>query len=239
MRVNPLVCFGNAYDCKEAINSFNDLPCDKLRLDYVKYPLNFLQAQKFFLQHKEYTHFIYLAPDLIITKKQFIELKENIINNDYDVYGPVCNVDKGKYSNKLACCLKLPELPFHLRLYRFVDESNRLYFLEHDVKILKVKFNALAFCFIKRSILEKYSFTTLPFETDEKPIWKRKVGYACDLAFAHYCDFSDIDIIVDLRIKAEHLRYPGPLLVGKKDPKITFIRYGENKEKIEKQKIRN
>ena len=111
-----------------------------------------------------------------------------------------------------------------------MDESNRLYFLEHDVKILKVKFNALAFCFIKRNILEKYSFTTLPFQTDEKPIWERKTGYACDLAFAHYCDFFKIDIMVDLRIKANHLRFPGPLLVGKKPPKITFIRYGENKE---------
>lgn len=226
--MNPLVCFGNAYDCKEAIKSFEDLPCDKLRLDYIKYPFQFLEAQKFFLEHKEYTHFVYLSPDLIITKNQFNELKKNVINNDYDVYGPVCNMDKGKYSNKLACCLKLPQIPFHLRLYRFVDESHRLYFLEHNVKILKVKFNALAFCFIKRSILEKYSFTTLPFKTNEKPIWERKTGYACDLAFAHYCDFSNIDILVDLRIKTEHLRYPGPLQIGKKEPKITFIRHNEN-----------
>ncbi|MEE9215758.1 MAG: hypothetical protein V3U54_13465 [Thermodesulfobacteriota bacterium] len=199
-------------------------------MDYIKYPFQFLQAQKFFLEHNEYTHFVYLSPDLVITKEQFNELKENVINNDYDVYGPVCNMDKGKYSDKLACCLKLPDIPFQLRLYRFVDESHRLYFLEHDVKILKVKFNALAFCFIKRSILEKYSFTTLPVQTDEKPIWERKTGYPCDLAFAHYCDFSNIDIFVDLRIKAEHLRYPGALQVGKKEPKITFISYSENKE---------
>ena len=230
MNVNPLVCFGNAYDCKEAIKSFNELPCDKLRLDYVKYPFNFLEAQKFFLQHKEYTHFVYLSPDLVITKQQFNELKKVVEANDYDVYGPVCNVDKGKYSNKLACCLKLPVIPFQLRQYRFIDESNRLYFLEHDVKILKVKFNGLVFCFIKRSILEKYSFSTLPFQIDEKPIWESKVGYACDLAFCHYCDFSNIDILVDLRIKTEHLRYAGPLQVGKKPSKITFIRYEKNKE---------
>jgi len=38
MKCNPLVCFANAYDCKEAIESFIDLPCDKLRLDYFEYP---------------------------------------------------------------------------------------------------------------------------------------------------------------------------------------------------------
>ena len=230
MKCNPLVCFGNAYDCKEALEAFEDLPCDKLKLDYIKYPLNYLEAQRFFLEHKEYTHFIYQAPDLIVSKSQFNELKENVINNDYDVYGPVCNVDKGKYSNKLACCLKLPQIPFHLRLYRFVDESARMYFLEHDVKILKVKFNALAFCFIKRKILEDYKFTTVPYEIDARPVWERNTGYACDLAFAHYCDFSNIDIFVDLRIKAEHLRFAGSLQVGKKPPKITFISYSENKE---------
>ena len=230
MNVNPLVCFGNAYDCKSALEAFEHLPCDKLKLDYIKYPHNYLEAQKFFLQHKEYTHFVYLAPDLVITTQHFNELKKVLEANNYDVYGPVCNVDKGKYSNKLACCLKLPEMPFHLRLYRFVDESHRLYFLEHNVKILKVKFNGLAFCFIKRKILENYKFATIPYETDEKPIWERKTGYSCDLAFAHYCNFDNIDILVDLRIKAEHLRYPGPLLIGKKPPKITFIRYEKNKE---------
>jgi len=223
MKVNPLVCFGNAYDCKEAIKSFNDLPCDKLRLDYIGYPQNFLKAQEFFLKHKEYTHFVYLAPDLVISKSQFNELKKQVEAWDYDVYGPVCNVDKMKYENKLACCIKLPAIKFEFRNYRWVQEEARQYFMNAGLKTLTVKFNGLTFCFIKRRILENYTFSTLPFETDEKPIWENRGGWACDLAFAHYCDFANIQIKVDLQVKLNHLRYPGKLLVGIKPPKITFI----------------
>ena len=139
MKCNPLVCFGNAYDCEPAMTEFDRLPCDKLQLDYIKYPFNYLEAQKFFLEHKEYTHFIYLAPDLVVTPTQFNDLKKQVEDNDFNVYGPVCNVDKQKYSDKIACCLKLPKIPFGLRSYRFVAESHRKYFLEHNVNLLKVK----------------------------------------------------------------------------------------------------
>ena len=221
--MNPLICFGNAYDCKEAIQSFNNLPCDKLRLDYVSYPQNFLKAQEFFLQHDEYSHFVYLAPDLEISNSQFCHLKQQVEINDYDVYGPVCNVDRGKYENKLACCNKLPSIKFEFRNYRWVQEEVRQYFMNTGMKTHVVKFNGLTFCFIKREILENYTFGTLPFKTDEKPIWENRGGWACDLAFAHYCDFNNITIIVDLQVKLNHLRYCGPLLVGTKPEKITFI----------------
>jgi len=228
MKCKPLVCFGNAYDCKEAIESFVNLPCDKLRLDYVEYPNNFLEAQRFFLEHKEFTHFVYLSPDLVISKSQFIELKKEVEAWDYEVYGPVCNVDQGKYKDKLACCNKLPSIKYEFRNYRWVQEEARQYFLSHGIKHHKVKFNGLTFCFIKRDILKHYSFSTLPFETQEKPIWEERGGWACDLAFSHYCDYEHIIMIVDLRIKLKHLRFPGKLQVGLKPPKITFLKYDGN-----------
>lgn len=230
MKCNPLVCFGNAYDCKQTIDSFNKLPCDKLRVDYVEYPYNFLEAQKYFLEHKGYTHFVYLNPDIVITVTQFNELVKMIEVYDYDVYGPVCNVDKRKYKDKLACCIKLPSIKFQFRVYRWIQEEARQYFLNDGIKTHTVKFNGLAFCFIKREILEKYKFGTLPFQTDEKPIWEERGGWACDLAFAHYCDFEHIQIIVDLRIKLNHLRFPGKLQVGIKKPLITFIAFSKHGE---------
>jgi len=223
MKCKPLVCFANPYDCPQAIESFNNLPCDKLRLDYVKYPKNFIEAQKFFLTHKEYTHFIYLNPDIEISIIQFKELIKMVEAYDYDVYGPVCNMDKGKYIDKLGCCIKLPSIEFQTRNYRWVQEEARQYFLNEGIKTLKVKFNGLCFCIIKRQILENYKFSTLPYTTDEKPLWETRGGYACDLAFCHYCDFENIPILVDLRIKLNHLRYPGELLAGKKTAKMTFI----------------
>ena len=225
MKCKPLVCFGNAYDCKEAIESFNELPCDKLRLDFIGYPQNFLKAQEFFLSHKEYTHFIYLAPDLVISKSEFLELKEIIDDNDYDVYGPVCNMDNAKYKDKMDCCIKLPSIEYESRNYRLLQEEVRQYLLNDGIKNLKVKFNGLTFCFIKREILMKYTFSTLPFKTNEKPIWEARGGWACDLAFAHYCDFNNIDMIVNLKIKLKHLRFWGKLQIGLKPPKMEFIKW--------------
>lgn len=223
MKCKPLVCFGNAYDCKEVIDCFNELPCDKLRLDYIKYPNQFLESQMFFLQHKEYTHFVYLSPDTVIEKWQFKELIKLVEAWDYPVIGGVSNVDTGKYKDKFAACLKLPAINFDDRNYRWISTEQRKYLMENGARILKVKFNALAFCFIKREILENYKFSTLPFETEAKPIWEERGGWACDLAFCHYCDFNDIEIRVDLLIKMKHLRYYGPLQIGIKKPLITFI----------------
>ncbi len=230
MKCNPLVCFANVYDCQPSIDSFNDLPCDKLRLDYFEYPNQFLEAQKFFLEHKEYTHFVYLAPDLVISKSQFNELKKLCEAWDYDVYGPVANVDLGKYKNKLNCCIKLPTIKWEFRNYRWIQEEARQYFMNAGIMHHNVKFNGLTFCFIKRHILEKYKFSTLPVETDEKPLWETRGGWACDLAFCHYCNYANIDIIVNLKIKLKHLRFIGANQVGKKEPKITFLKYDGNQK---------
>ncbi len=230
MNCKPLVCFGNAYDCEPAIKAFKELPCDKLQLDYITYPNNFIEAQKFFLKNKQYTHFVYLAPDLVIDVLQFRELVKMVEAFDFPVYGPVCNVDMGKYIDKLACCNKLPSIDYQNRNYRWVQEEARQYFLNAGMKYHTVKFNALAFCFIKREILEKYEFGTLPFESEELPIWENRGGWACDLAFAHYCDLNKIPIKVDLTVKLKHLRYPGKLLVGVKKPLITFIPFSKHGE---------
>ena len=74
-------------------------------------------------------------------------------------------------------------------------------------------------------ILMKYTFSTLPFETTEKPIWEARGGWACDLAFCHYCDYTNIEILVNLKIKLNHLRFWGKLQIGLKPPKMEFIKW--------------
>ena len=76
----------------------------------------------------------------------------------------------------------------------------------------------------------KYTLPTLPFETNQKPIWEERGGWACDLAFCHYCDFMNIPIIVNLQVKLNHLRYADKLQVGIKKPLITFIPFLEHGE---------
>lgn len=225
---NPLIAFANAYDCKPAIEALDKIPCDQIRINYFPYPDNYFEVEKFFESHKEYTHLLYLAPDVVLDEMSFDCMVEELKKNDYDVYGPVCNVDTGKYENRLACCTNLPTLEYSSRRYNWLSEALRQHLLGYDKKIIQVKFNA-GLHWVKREIKDKIKYTTIPKETDERPIWETKGGYACDLAFSHWLDHLGIKIMVDMRYKLKHLRYAAPLQVGKKEPNVEFFKYKDNK----------
>ena len=223
--IKPLLVFSNAYDMPQVKEALKEIPCDQLHLDFFKYPLNYEHGQKFFLEHKEYTHYLVQSPDLIPQKDDYLKMIHILQEWDYDVYGPCANVDTKDWKNHIIACNKLPELSYENRRYRWVSESQRQYYLEHTINTIKTKFNGLAFAFIKRELLEQIKFTSLPYPTDERPLWEAKGGYACDLAFMHWMDYLKKEVIVDLRFKWVHNRYGSELLVGKREPKITFIPY--------------
>jgi hypothetical protein len=218
-----LVTFSNVYDCEPAIEAVKKLPCDVLFLDYFPYPENYLEIEKFLKNEIGYTHLLYVAPDLVIPLEVFKSMVEYMEINDPLVYGCCLNVDNKENIDSLAACLKLPEIEYNKRRYRWIKENHRLIMLQ-SINVIPVKFNG-GFHFIKREIKDKILYTTLPFITKELPIWETRGGYACDLALSHWLDFLDIPILLDLRYKIQHLRFHGDLLVGKKEPKITFYKY--------------
>ena len=223
----PLIIFANAYDCYPAIEGVNLLPADKLMINYYPYPENYYQAEKFLKDKPDYTHILYVSPDVVLDRYTYDCMVKNLIQFDYDVYGCCLNVDTDVYQDFLACTIKLPALEYINRRYRWVKEHHRQIMLKGGITQMNVKFNA-GFHFIKREIKDKIPYTTLPYPTDERPIWESLGGYACDLALSHWLDFMNIPIILDLRYKVKHLRYAGPLMVGKKEPEIKFIKYEEN-----------
>lgn len=233
--IKPLLVFSNAYDCKPVIDELKNIPCDQLHINYFSYPYNYTIGENFFLEN-DYSHYIPIAPDLVLTKEQFLFLSKEVEKNPNDVYGPCCNVDTAKYKDRLAFCLRLPLLEYLNRRYYWSSEGFRQAAITNGVNVIDVKFNALAAPFIPRKIKEKCRFTKTPYKTDERPIWEKRGGYACDLAFCHYCDYLKIPIKVDLRIKCLHLRYGGTLQVGIKEPSVIFYKW--DGEKHVKKQIR-
>ena len=220
--------FANAYDCHPAIEALDNIPCDQIRINYFPYPDNYFECEKFLDSHPEYTHILYLAPDVVLEEYDYTCMVKYLIDNpDLQVYGPVCNVDTEKYADRLACCTNLPTLEYGTRRYNWLSESLRNHLLNQGKKTIQVKFNA-GLHWVKRELKDKIKYTTIPHETDERPIWEAKGGYACDLAFSHWLHFLDIPIMVDLRHKLKHLRYAGPLQVGKKKPNVEFFKYKDN-----------
>ena len=228
--VNPLIVFANAYDCYPSIDALRRLEkYDQLWINYVKYPINYQITERFFEENPQYTHIFYVAPDIVLDDYKFECLIKYVEQHDPPVYGGCCNVDKGKYENSLACCLKLPELDYINRRYRWVAESHRKFFLNNGTSVIKVKFNA-NFAFVRRDVKDKIKYMALPYKTDERPIHEQRGGFACDLAFCHFADSLGIDILVDLRYKFEHLRYAGKLQVGVKPPLIQFKSGGNTQD---------
>ncbi len=234
--MNPLIVFANVYDCWPAIQGLRWLEkYDQLWVNYVKYPTNYIITESFFEENKQYTHLLYVAPDMVLDDYSFDCMIKYVEKHDPPVYGGCLNVDTEKYKDALACCLSLPEIDYINRRYRWVNEVHRKFMLNNGTSVIKVKFNA-NFAFIRRDIKEKIKFMSLPYETDERPIHERAGGYACDLAFCHSLNHLGIDPLVDLRYKFKHLRYNGRLLVGVKEPKIELKSNGNTALLTEKYK---
>jgi len=224
MNFKPLVVFANVYDCEPAINALKQIPADQLHINYYPYPENYKQIELFLESHKSYTHILYVAPDIVLNKVAWQIMTEYILNNNPAVYGCYLQVDSINEPESLACCVKMPTLNYLNRRYRWVKESQRQYFLDHDLMILPVKFNA-NFAFVRIDVKEKIPYMAIPYPSDERPITETSGGYACDLAFCHYLEALNITPLVDLRVQVQHLRYAGKLLVGIKVKNVKFIPY--------------
>ena len=227
MKINPLICYWRPKDLPKVLENLDKIQCDKLYCNYMAYPSNYIESRKFFLEHTEYTHYVALPNDLVVTPEIFQKLCDTLEKYDYPVLSGCCNVDMAGNSDKINVCLKLPKIPYNERIYRWMAESQRKELISKGVEIIKLGFAGFPCMFIRRDILEKIPFATLPFKVDERPIWETRGGFGGDLAFCTSLDYHNIAIRVDLTCIMEHLRFEGKMLVGIKKPEVVFIRKGE------------
>lgn len=230
-KVNPLVVWWNPKDIPEVRKGIDELPCDKLFMNYFPYPYNYTLSRKFFLEHTEYTHYVALPNDLVPTKEIYDKLVARLEKEDYPVLSGVCNVDMDQHKDWVNVCLRLPKIPYNQRIYRWLAESQRLNLLSRNIELLDVGFAGFPFMFIRRDIIQKIPFAWTPEETEQRPIWEVVEGWSGDLAFCTSCDYYKIPIKADLTCLMQHLRFHGKMLVGKTDPEIILVR-GENMEKL-------
>jgi len=143
--------------------------------------------RKFFLDHDDEYDYLVLCPDdLIVTDFCFRMLLSNVEDHGFPVHAGVCNVS-WQERDLFSPCMKLP------------DEENGYQWMTRDAlrtadTLLKVKFDALAMCFIRRDVVEK-----IKLEGDE-------LGGRMDVQFAKDCDSFDIPMYVDTRAVMLHLK---------------------------------
>jgi hypothetical protein len=223
--INPLIAYWHSVDLPQVTEPLKSIPCDQVHISYFPYPYPHRIAENFFHAHKEYTHLLLIPNDLIVTKDHYNMMLEFVSKYDLAVGAGVCNVDTAKYENHLNVCLRLPEISYQTRRYRWLAESQRLDLLRRGIDFLQVEFAGFPFMWVRRDVLEKTRINWLESQTNESPIWESNGGYSNDLAFCHNLKKHDIPIVVNLRCKMLHLRYAGEQQIGKKAPKVKYFKY--------------
>ena len=190
----------------------------------MRYPYNYTISREFFLANPNYTHYIALPNDLVPSREVYDKLIQHIKDKDYPVICGVCNWDTGKWQNHWNITSNLPVLaPYAARKYNKISKNR------YPNMVLKVPWAGFPFMFIRRDVVEKIPFATVPEPIRAgHPIWEQSGGWGGDLAFAHSCNYHGIPIYADTSCSMLHLRFYGEMLVGKNEPSIDFIRYQPN-----------
>jgi len=220
--INPLLVYWHSVDLPQVTDALKTIPCDQLHISYFKYPYPHIIAEDFFHAHKEYTHLILVPNDLVCSKEHYEMLLKYNKEFDFEVLCGVCNVDTGKYKDKLNITSNLPVIgPYEERRYFWISKNR------YPNMLIKVPFAGFPMMWVRRDVLEKTRINWLSPQIKGKnpAIWEARGGYSNDLAFCHNLNRLGITIYCHTGCEMLHLRYHGEQQLGKKSPTVKFIRY--------------
>ncbi|MDR4491376.1 MAG: hypothetical protein R2685_10825 [Candidatus Nitrosocosmicus sp.] len=195
-QINPLLCIPSPRNIKVVKECIDSLPYDKL---WMKENFDEVQAytilRNYFLEHKEYTHFVILPDDLLVPLSTLEKLIDDLKKKDYPVLSGICNFNSEKFKS------------YEVDTAVDANHKNGMDYLlqneaphrDHFVKsgqlkgIKKVLFSGFPITFIKREILEKIDFSN-------------SKGRGLDAAFAVSLLNERIDQYVDFDARSLHLK---------------------------------
>lgn len=217
-KFNPLLAIPSPRNIPKTTQAYHSLDVDKLWVKYYPENIAYAHIQRFFLEHREYTHLVISADDLLVQPEQFEALKSSVRANqeEYPVFSGVCNNDMvGGCEFVMAVSLKFP--PCNPRRhtygygYAFVDARGHNMDRRNPDKrgpaptgIHHVSFAGFPCMFIRRDILQR-----LTLRTDyEYNLQYRMPGSSVDTVFCWDCYHAkpQIPIHADFDVKMLHLR---------------------------------
>lgn len=205
----------------EAINSIN---ADKLIVKYLSYHDEpYPQARKFFLQHKQYTHFAICPDDLIVTPEGVEQLIKDAETRDF--IAGMCNVDLTDL-DVLAMTYNLPSKERAGRRFVWYRKED----LEFRDSIISVGWCGTPFAIFSRKLIEK-----LHFLGDQRWNDGASKTESFDIGIATDLKSMNIQEMVDTRVFFHHMRFGGESKVGIKQPYMLWIHDG----KAEKLAVKN
>jgi hypothetical protein len=178
--------------------------CDRLEIKNFIHEEAHEISRKYFLDNKQYTHYIMLAEDVIARPDDVKLLLEDIEKYDYPVVCGYCNIN---FRNDWVCLTKIDILKKPI-----VNANDYEFYTTHDILRRKennyfdyITFQGNALTSLRRDVIEK-----IEFKPDRMAINKhimpngKKLGTMFDLALCKQLARLNIPIAVDLRILLMH-----------------------------------
>lgn len=173
--IKPLMCIASPRDYPEVKPHRDIIPCDKLWAKYYSEPEAYKILTDYFLTHKEYTHMVIAPDDLIVRKRDFDGLLNDLLNTDYPVLSGICNrnwQEINRYSTYWKCDTSVP----------LTDDD-----ILSGVPIKRVEFEGFTCPFIRRDVVKSIQFN----------------GHDSELSIE--CYKNNIPIHIDTRVFMVHL----------------------------------
>jgi hypothetical protein len=190
-------------------------------------------ARRYFLEHMEYTHFLFLVEDVIITPDMVAHLEMVTEEENLPVLCGYCNV--AFHNDKVNITEK------DLRPYRIVNQEQYGFpsvkeFLRRDLTkpLQKVFFQGNVLAIFRRDVIEKLTFKPYKYVGDS--IRRHAFGYKgshfgimFDLQMALECAIHQVPIFCDTRLLCFHFGVTVPMISLKGKPRtVTLTKaYGE------------
>ena len=211
-------------DLTEFAEATAKIHCDKLWYKYYPQTDAYVFGRIWFLRHPEYTHFVILPDDLIITEDNFTTLKEDA--EKYDVVSGWCRntirlmenwVGEPETEDDAASNISTTTLPPDppnsgtYDKYNFESLKTIQSLLDSGQRFVKVKFSGFVLPFIPRKVLE-----LIPFRSS--------YGCCVDSCFSLDLYHNKIDQYCDLQVRTVHINASDLhyLEVGKKEAEVIF-----------------
>jgi hypothetical protein len=174
---------------------------DKLLVKYYNHEDAYQIVRKFFLEHKEYTHLLIYAEDVLATPDIVKLLIKDAEEYNYPVVTAWFNFDFKR--NWIAISTKdlSKERIVLAEQYTLLKPTDMLFY---DSPFMEVTFTGMPLTIIRRDVVEKVTFKPYSYTHDNIFGTYMKRGFMFDLQFCLECKRLGIPIILDKRVFAVH-----------------------------------
>jgi GT2 family glycosyltransferase len=185
--------------CKYWIDQITFL--DKLLVKYYNHEEAFQIIRNFFLEHKEYTHLLIYAEDVLATPDSVKLLIKDAEEYNYPVVTAWFNFDFKRDWIAISTKDLSRERIVLAEQYNFLKPTDMLFY---DSPFMEVTFTGMPLTLIRRDVVEKVTFKPYSYTHDKILGTYMKRGTMFDLQFCLECRSLGIPIVLDKRAFAVH-----------------------------------